>query len=283
MQMRHVLLSVVLGVFSIFIGLAAGHAQEAATEASGVELTPAEMEEFLRTAEVMETEMLSTGVTGAMRATLAKDALSHDAQIQTVDIFKREFQIGGRTIRNFRDSYRYNIAAYELDKLLGLDLVPVTVARPYKGKKAAFVLWIDPVMMTEATRMASNAMPPDAGLWNHQINRVRVFTQLIYDTDPNLGNLLITPQWRLWKVDLTRSFRQFKQLMDESKLLQIDQEFYDALQTLTLESMKPTLGDQLSGPEMKSLLARRDRIIEIFDEAVAAKGREAVITASPTD
>jgi hypothetical protein len=283
MQMRHVLLSVVLGVSSIFIGLAAGHAQEAAAEGSGVELTPAEMEEFLRTAEVRETEMLSTGVTGAMRATLAKDALSHDAQIQTVDIFKREFKIGGRTIRNFRDSYRYNIAAYELDKLMGLNLTPVTVARTYKGKKAAFALWVEPVMMTEATRMANNVMPPDAGLWNHQINRVRVFTQLIYDTDPNLGNLLITPQWRLWKVDLTRSFRQFKQLPDESKLLKIDQEFYDALQTLTLESMKPTLGGQLSGPEMKSLLARRDRIIEIFDEAVAAKGREAVITASPTD
>lgn len=64
----------------------------------------------------------------------------------------------------------------------------------------------------------------------------------------------------------------------QGKLLTIDQELYDALSTLNLEAMKPTLGRQLTDPEMKALLARRDRIIEVFDKAAAAQGREAVIT-----
>jgi hypothetical protein len=281
MQSKRVLPILILGAFSLVIVSANVAAQ--AVDNTQADWDEARMEEFLRTAEVTDTQILSKGVTGAMRATLAKDDDSHDAQIQTVDIFKREMKIGGRTIRNFRDSYRYNIAAYEFDKLLGLDLVPVSVERPYKGKKAAFTWWVDPVLMTEATRLANNAIPPDAVSWNHQINRVRVFTQLIYDTDPNLGNLLITPEWRIWKVDLTRSFREFKQLPDESKLLSIDEEFYDALKALTLDSCKAALKDYLSGPEIKGLLARRDRILEYFDQAVTAKGREAVITPVPSD
>jgi len=283
MQKRKVMLVVFLGVFCLSMSLVDARAQDSAAESGAPGVAQAEMEEFLLDANVDETQTLSRGVTGAMLANLSRGDQAHQAQIQTVDIFKPTMKIGGQTIRNFRDSYRYNIAAYELDKMLGTNLVPATVARPYKGKKAAFTVWVAPVMMTEATRMANNAMPPDAESWNFQINRIRVFTQLIYDTDPNLGNLLITSQWRLWKVDLTRSFRQFKQLMDESKLLTIDQDFYDALKTLTLDSCKETLGDQLSGPEIKGLLARRDLIIEIFDVAAAAKGRDAVITTAPSD
>lgn len=282
MKGRRGLAVAVLVVVCLDIGAVGLLAQDDAPESGVAGMTRAEMEEFLLTAEVGETQTLSKGVTGAMKATLSKDGKTYEAQIQTVDIFKPTMKIGGQTIRNFRDSYKYNIAAYELDKMLGSNLVPTTVARTYKGKKAAFTIWIEPVMMTEATRMANNAMPPNAESWNHQINRVRVFTQLIYDTDPNLGNLLITPQWRIWKVDLTRSFRQFKQLEDESKLLTIDQDFYDALETLTFEGCKEALEDYLSGPEIKGLLARRDRILEIFDEKAAAEGREAVITTPPS-
>ena len=188
--MKHLLPVLALGILGLLVVAVDVRAQNA----------NAEMEEFLRTADVVKTQFLSDGVTGSMRATLTKDGETHEAQIQIVDIFKPESQIDGRTIRNFRDSYRYNIAAYELSKLMALDLVPVTVARTYKGDKAAFALWVDPVMMTEAKRMADNVMPPDADSWNYQINRVRVFTQLIYDTDPNLGNIVITPQWRVWRT-----------------------------------------------------------------------------------
>ena len=71
MQMRHVLPAVILGVLSLTIGVADGHAQD----------SNAEMEDFLLTADVGETQFLSTGVTGAMRATLTKGGQTHDAQI----------------------------------------------------------------------------------------------------------------------------------------------------------------------------------------------------------
>jgi len=36
---------------------------------------------------------------------------------------------------------------------------------------------------------------------------VRLFDQLIYNTDRNLGNLLIDKSWRLWMIDHTRAFK----------------------------------------------------------------------------
>ena len=40
----------------------------------------------------------------------------------------------GATIYNFVDSYKYNIAAYTLSEMLGIDdLLPVYVERKWKG------------------------------------------------------------------------------------------------------------------------------------------------------
>jgi len=36
---------------------------------------------------------------------------------------------------------------------------------------------------------------------------MRVFSQLVYDTDRNLGNVLISEDWHLWMIDFTRAFR----------------------------------------------------------------------------
>ena len=53
------------------------------------------------------------------------------ASWKTVDIQKRGItRLGDGTIeRNFSDSYKYEIAACELDKLIGVGLVPPTVER----------------------------------------------------------------------------------------------------------------------------------------------------------
>ena len=45
------------------------------------------------------------------------------------------------------------MAAYRLDRLLGLNLVPVSVGRLYRGHTAAFTWWIDDVMMDEGERL----------------------------------------------------------------------------------------------------------------------------------
>jgi hypothetical protein len=58
--------------------------------------------------------------------------------VQTVDIRKPVFQTDRGSELNFRDSYKYNIAAYEIAKMLDIDTVPVSVERKIHGQLAAF-------------------------------------------------------------------------------------------------------------------------------------------------
>ena len=92
-------------------------------------LTDAQKEEFLRTARILEARELSKGITGSVRATLSDGTLTHDAHIQAIDQQKERFRGKDGLEINFRDSWRFNIAAYKIDRLLDLQLVPVAVQR----------------------------------------------------------------------------------------------------------------------------------------------------------
>ena len=109
----------------------------------------------------------------------------------------------------------------------------------------------------------------------------RVLTELVYNTDPNLGNFLITNDWTLHLIDFTRAFRAHKDLRRPKNLTRIDQRIYDGLRTLDRVSLKRELGSYLRKMEIDGLLARRDRILAIFDDYVAKKGESLVIFERP--
>jgi hypothetical protein len=127
--------------------------------------TDAMREEFLLQAKVVDTRSAPGGITGSIVATLRKDGLVHDAHVQVIDERKALHRLGGSTELDFRDSWRNNVAAYRLDRLLGLGMVPVSVPRSYEGKSAAFTWWLDDVAMTEKERQAKKTPVPDADAW----------------------------------------------------------------------------------------------------------------------
>ena len=97
--------------------------------------TDTEVEEFLLKAQVIKTKTTSKGITGSLQATLSDGKITHDAHIQTIDESKREFQTGKGTEFNFRDSWTFNVAGYKLDRLIGLNMVPVSFSRRYQSKQ----------------------------------------------------------------------------------------------------------------------------------------------------
>jgi hypothetical protein len=105
----------------------------------------------------------------------------------------------------------------------------------------------------------------------------RVFNQLIYNSDANLTNFVITPDWQLWMIDFTRAFRASKDLENVKNLVQCDRKLLAKLRELNKpllrERLKPYLGDM----EIDGLLARRDKIVAFFDKEIAAKGEAAVL------
>jgi len=125
----------------------------------------------------------------------------------------------GRTELNFVDSYKYDLAAYALAELLGLDdMVPVYVERKWQGNSGALSWWI-PVMMNEKERVNIKLAVPDPDAWNNQMYKIRVFDELIYDTDPNLTNVLIGRDWKIWRIDFSRAFRLYRDLQNPKNLV----------------------------------------------------------------
>jgi hypothetical protein len=267
---RTALLGVAFAVLFVASGvntLIAGQAAPATAPASSPTFTLEEKEIFLKKAKVVRTRGASKGVTGTLRATLSDGTLTHDASIQTIDESKPEFRSNRGTELNFVDSWRYNVAAYRLDRLLELDMIPPSVERSFNGKTGSFTWWVDEMLMDEGERLKQKKPAPDVTRWNEQMWHVRLFDQLIANVDRNLGNLLIDKNWTVWMIDHSRAFRLADKVKTPANLTKVDRQVFDRLKTLDEQTLKTAMGDYLTGAEQRALLARRDEIVAVLEKA----------------
>jgi hypothetical protein len=240
--------------------------------------TDAQKEAFLLEAKVVRRRSAPGGVTGSKRVTLEKDGVQHDAHVQIIDEHKTQFALGSGLEMDFRDSWRNNVAAYRLDRLMGLRMIPVTVSRNDEYKLGSFTWWIDDVLMTEKERYTKKIKALDAEAWNRQVFVVRVFDQLIYNTDRNLGNLVIDKDWRLWMIDHSRGFKIFKELKLEKNLGALcEADLLAGLRKLDKATLMPLMKGLLAEGQVDGLLGRRDKIVRHFEQQIAARGEAAVL------
>jgi hypothetical protein len=244
-------------------------------------LSDTEKEAFLRGARIVSRRQLPVGITEPERATLTDGRLTHDAHIQTIDSSSRRYHRRKRRWVALRESYQFNIAAYRLNRLLGLDMVPVSVERSIDGRPAAVTWWVDDVLMMESGRRSQGAEPPDPAGWQDQMHQVRVFQTLIHNTDPNPANLLITTDWRLWMVDFTRAFRTYRHLPEPELIERIDRRLYRGLRALSLQALRREMEGLLTAPEVNALIARRNLLLDLLERRIAARGEAAVICDLP--
>jgi hypothetical protein len=249
-----------------------------ATATDDSPLTKEQIKEFLRTAKIVGAKDSSKGVTHPVRLTLSDGKLTHDASYQAIDEHKTSLQLAsGRTELNFVDSYKYNIAAYALAEMLGVeDMLPVYVERKYKGNPGSVSWWL-PVKMDEEERLKQKVTAPDVDAWNNQMYRIRVFDQLVYDNDPNLTNVLIGEDWKIWRVDFSRAFRLQKDLRNPSDLVRCDRQLLEKLKTLNGDQLAEKTKHYLTKDEVKAVMARRDKIVARFQQLVSEKGEAAVL------
>jgi hypothetical protein len=126
-------------------------------------------------------------------------------------------------------------------------------------------------------RQQQGLHPPDVDAWNKQMFKIRVFDALIYDTDINLTNVLITEDWKVWRIDFTRAFRMQTSLLDPKDLLMCDRQLLQKLKELSFDAVYERTQPHLNKGQVKALLARRDKIVATFQKLIAQKGEGAVL------
>jgi hypothetical protein len=241
-------------------------------------LNKEQIKQFLLTAKVVKSEQAKKGITQTLRLTLSDGTLTHDASFQKIDEHKPRMELASGTELGFVDSYKYNIAAYQLAEMLALDdIVPVYVERKWKGDSGSLSWWL-PVKMDEKERVAQKIAVPDPDAWNNQMYKLRVLDQLVYDSDPNLTNVLIPEDWKIWRIDFKRAFRRYKELKDpNANLVHCDRHLFEKLKALDGNELTERTKPYLTKDEVKAVMSRRDKIVEQFQKLIAEKGENEVL------
>jgi len=241
-------------------------------------LSKEQIKQFLLTAKVVGSHGSKKGITDTSRLTLSDGTVTHDASFQSVDEHSSVKKFAdGRTEVNFVDSYKYNLAAYALAELVGFDdMMPVYVERKVQGHAGSLSWWL-PIKMDDAERMKQKLEPPDKDAWNNQMYRIRVFDELVYDTDANLTNVLIGEDWKLWRIDFSRAFRTFKDLKEPKDLVRCDRQLFEKLKALSADQLAEKSKPYLTKEEVKGVMARRDKIVAYFQKLIAEKGESEVL------
>jgi len=249
-----------------------------AGEPFGLPLRGEDAETFLRTAALVSKQGLGRGVTRSEQYTLSDGSRTCRAVWKTIDEFKPGLSQleGGAVFVDFSDSYKNEIAAYELDKLLGLELVPPTVERTFGGTTGSLQMWVEGAM-TEADRRERRLDPRDVPAWNEQMYKMRLLRQLTYDTDArNINNVLVDPSFRVHAIDFSRAFVADGDLPSGKDLLRFPRAALDALKALDRPTLDARLGRWLRGPQIAGLLKRRDKVLALAARRVQEQGERAI-------
>ena len=224
-----------------------GQGQLASTQRLGAKIWVGryqEIEEYLRTAECVSSEMLFPD--RLVRCTLRPGGA-------VARMAWRSLPPG--VYRGFRESYKAEIAAYEVDKLLQLDMVPPSVERQLEGNKGAAQLWVENVRDSKEDASPGESNRAD---WENQLARMTMFDNLIGSRDRNLGNMLHDAEWNLILLDHSRAFGDGTEL--PRKMNRIDQRFWSKIESLTPNQLDKALRAWLADNEIKAILDRREKM-----------------------
>ena len=233
--------------------------------------------EFLRTARVLSIKEIGEGITHPRKVLLEKDGIRAHAIFREINEEKIMARMrGGQTEMMFRDSFIFECAAYELSRLLGLDNVPPVVERRIGGASGSLQMWVEKAM-TETVRTKRNLTPPDPTRWRRQVGMMWVFDNLVYNTDRNLGNILIDANWNLWMIDHTRAFRRREELRNPGGVVECERNFWEKLQMLDADLVRQRLKKYLRPSEIEALCKRRAKLVEHIQKLIGEKGQAHVL------
>lgn len=241
-------------------------------------------EQFLKTATIVRAEEIGEGVTKPFRLYLAKDG------VEASGAWKNPRGM----MQGFLEGWQYEIAAYELDKLIGLNMIPPAVEREYDGKSGALSLWVKSQYSLLKIMDEKIEIPKEFLKQTDDMKYLtRAWDSLIANDDRTQQNILYTQDWRTILIDHSRAFRStkeyteklmfgkngLKKFADGRPILfrRLPRSFVEALKKLNFESIKAAVGPYLTDKEIEAILKRKVLLLAEIDDMIKESGEARVL------
>jgi hypothetical protein len=205
-----------------------------------------------------EAEILEALAEGEIEATASASADA--AAPRLVNVRDRGRVIRARFYSESSGAAQLELAAHGLDRLLGLNLVPPTIARVHETEAGALQLQY-PDAVTEADRIERNA-PLDG--WcpiDPQASLMYAFDALTFNPGRTRDNIVHRAESSVVKlIDHGRAFGTERQLLLPAELI-LPPAVRARLESLDRRKLESAVGAWLDAQQIRALLARRDLLL----------------------
>lgn len=246
--------------------LALGTSDHASGQPSARSLEWPIFADILKTGEVVNIQDLGTGANKPKKMTLRK-------QGRTVDGVWKPIKRGPR--EEAWESYQAEVAAYELDRMLGLYMVPPTVEREIQGVKGSLQLWVE----GSRSFREAKAEVPGGVAWDRTMSRMKTFDNLISNWARSDGDFMVDSEWNVLLIDHSQAFLSTIELSaNPDQVPEIfDRRLMERLRSLQSDMLSMRFGRLLLDPQVRAILGRRDALLTLMEKLVAEKGESAVL------
>jgi hypothetical protein len=224
-----------------------------------------EIEAYLRTARIVRTEGTDRGVTKPVRAFFESGGPVASMTWKALP--------PGRS-NGFQESYKAEIASYEIDRLLKLNMVPPKVEREMDGRPGVAVMWVEPARTFADLGGVPTPPPQKSRAFNVELIRAKMFHNLVGDLDPNLGNWLVDPAWHVILIDQSRALTTDTALVHEMQ--RVDRALWTRMRALTEQTLTQAVSRWLDRDQIRAVIARRDRMKKAINRLLREKGAKQV-------
>jgi hypothetical protein len=225
-----------------------------------------ELEQLLRRGDIISSELIGTGITKPKRLTIRYGEHEEDAAFKYEDTDPGLESRKNYSPRRHNDSdrYQYDPAAYQLDRMIDLQMVPVSIIRAVEGKEGTVGIWVHKAI-NERDRLEQNVAFGGYCAKDEQYRLRFLFDSLIYNEDRNLTNILWTRKdFQLRFIDHSLAFRSKTGRTKQYRkvVFRLSDLFERHLRTLNEENLSARLSAWLHPRQISAIVARRDMILK---------------------
>jgi hypothetical protein len=192
--------------------------------------------------------------------------------------------------KGFPESWKAEVAAYRLSRLLGLNMVPPTVEARFLGMAGSLQGWVEGTSSLKDLIERNIVVPPEKETdWVRLFDLQQAFDNLIANYDRHQGNYLITSDWRMILIDHSRAL-QAGSKFDETLIFdknaagtaaiymsRLPRTFVEKMRALNFQDIRSAVGRYLTDKEIEAVLTRRNLILKCLAGRIREWGEAAVL------